>query len=96
LIENWPYDPNDLQTDRAMSALIGNDGINSVRVLRSKPTSGRFESKVIVPTSGELKAGDKPTSGELKAGDRPTSGELKAGDKPTSGELKAGDKPTSG
>ena len=40
-IDEWPYDPEP-NLDKVISALLANEGMNSVKIKKSAPTSGKF------------------------------------------------------
>ena len=39
-IEVWPYEPKDLDSSRVLSALLGNQGLSSVKIIKTGPVSG--------------------------------------------------------
>lgn len=58
LVQFWPYEPPS-DEDKVLSALLGNQGLSSVKLTRSRPVSGKMERDPN-PLSGKLEAGDKP------------------------------------
>lgn len=42
LIELWPYEPQ-TQQDKVMSALLGNQGLSSVKLIKNTPMSGGLD-----------------------------------------------------
>lgn len=61
-IEIWPYEPKDFDTDKVKSALLGNQGLNSVRIIKDVPHSGVI-GKLDGPASGRIESADGPKSG---------------------------------